>query len=173
MAPRSAVPDWNQAGIEETYREHFEALVRFLTFKLGNEEEARDIAQEALCRMLERADPAQVKAQRSYLFRAANNLALNRLAERQRRRENDRLAPEEAGLRSAYCPESAADARRQLELIVKELEALTPKCRQAFIAFKFEMRSYQEIAREMGITESMVRKYVLRALRHLAARLGR
>ena len=63
--------------------------------------------------------------------------------------------------------------QQQLDRLAKLIDELSPKCRDAFIAYKFYDMSYPEIAQRMDLTESMVRKYVLRAIAYCSSHLDR
>lgn len=51
------------------------------------------------------------------------------------------------------------------------LEELPVKCRQVYIMCRLEGWSHTEIAQEMGLSRSMVEKYMTRSLRHINDRL--
>ena len=53
-----------------------------------------------------------------------------------------------------------------LKEMEKSLISLPDKCRLAFLLYKIRGQSYEEIALTLQISPSMVRKYVLRAVRH-------
>jgi len=62
--------------------------------------------------------------------------------------------------------EQRAEFIEALERIADALEALPEKPRRAFIRFRLEGRSQAEIAAELGVSVSMVKKYIARALLH-------
>ena len=158
--------------ISEVYREHHQSLLAFLTFKLKSSSEANDIAQEAYARVLRHGLPEDIKCARAYVFKAANNLAINRLIERQRKREHLTVDPQDLNLPSSQpTPEEDAQYQEKLQTIVNAVEELPQKCRKAFILYKFEFLEYKEVADRMNLTESMIRKYVLRGMRHCQHRL--
>ncbi len=158
--------------ISEVYRKHHQSLLAFLSFKLKSSSEASDIAQEAYARVLRHGLPNDIRCARAYVFKAANNLAINRLLERQRRREHLTVDPEDLNLPSSEpTPEDAAQYQEKLRTLVCAVEELPQKCRRAFILYKFEFLEYREVADRMNLTESMIRKYVLRGMRHCRRRL--
>ncbi len=158
--------------ISEVYRKHHQSLLAFLNFKLKSASEANDIAQEAYARVLRHGLPEDIKCARAYVFKAANNLAINRLIERRRKCEHMTEDPEDLNLSSnGPTPEDNAQYEEKLRTLVDAVEELPPKCRKAFVLFKFEFLEYGEVANQMNLTESMIRKYVLRGIRHCRRRL--
>ena len=168
----SVPPESLNYVVSEVYRNHHQSLLAFLNFKLKSSSEANDIAQEAYARVLRHGLPEDIKCARAYVFKAANNLAINRLLERQRKREHMIVDPEDLSLPSNEpTPEDVAQLEEKLRVLVGAVEELPPKCRRAFVLFKFEFLEYKEVADRMNLTESMIRKYVLRGMRHCRLRL--
>ena len=161
-----------RAELRRLFERHNESLVRRIATKLGSRNEAKDVAQEAFARILGLDDTRVVNHLRAYLFKTANNIAVDRLRERTRRSGQLDIDPDDIVFESEDSRvEQAVDAVQRLELIGRSLAELPPKCRMAFLLFKIEGRSYAEIASQLGVSESMIRKYVLRALRHCHTRL--
>src|SRR5262249_52558866 len=69
------------------FREHNDALVRFITGRLHSQQEAKEVAQEAYVRLLQLDLPGAVSYLRAFLFKTAANLAADRLRARQRERQ--------------------------------------------------------------------------------------
>src|ERR1700742_2274079 len=65
--------------MEQLFREHNEALVRFIRARVRSQQEALEVAQEAYVRLLSLHEPGAVSYLRAFLFQTANNLALDRL----------------------------------------------------------------------------------------------
>lgn len=177
--PRRSMRDEREdplaARLREVFREHRTGLVRFLRARLGCEVEAQDVAQEAIIRLYQRRTSLNDNDLRALLFVTARNIATDRLRQRQR---SPLCSGEDAGelgvdlVDEAASPERILAARQQLVRLRELLRELPPKCEQAFVSYKFEGLEYGEIAARMSLTESMVRKYVLRALAFCAARLA-
>ena len=156
-----------QAEIDLLYREHNESLIRFLAVKLGSRHEARDIAQEAYVKILGLDQVGVVNHLRAYLFRTANNLAINRLKQRIRRRESQNVDVTEIDLPGdTVHAERVVAAKAQISQLGDVVACLPPKFRMAFLLYKVECLEYAEIADRMDISQSMVRKYVLQAVRY-------
>lgn len=176
----SACSDSDTQAMGQTRREqiatlferHNDTLVSLLAMKLRSRQEARDVVQEAYVRVLGLEDHRVVGELQAYLYRTANNIAIDRLRERTRRAGISREDINDATLSTPEpSAEQSFEEEQRTTLIRRYMAELPPKCRMAFMLFKFEFLSYAEIASRLNLTESMVRKYVLRAARHCHQRL--
>jgi RNA polymerase sigma factor (sigma-70 family) len=167
--PTPLQPDHSEQ-VRQLFEEHNRALVGFLSAKLHSISEARDVAQEAYARLLQLEKPGAVSFLRSYLFRIAANLAVDRLRQRKVRETG---TPQEffEELLTRPSLERTVLAAQQLNTVVAALDELPQKCREVFALHYFGDRSVQDIARQMGLTDRMVQKYVARGLGHCRARL--
>ncbi len=156
--------------VAELFREHNRALVAFLQCRLHSLSDAQEVAQEAYVRLVALDRPEQVDSLRSYLFRIASNLAVDRLRMRQVRNDNPLDAPEE-NLHAAPMPERHAIATRQLHELHKALRELPAKTSRAFVMHVIDGGDIGGIARAMKISERMVRYHVAHALAHCRARV--
>ena len=153
------------------FREHNETLVRFLRGRLPRDMDAREAAQEAYVRLLQLDEPAQPSFLRAYLFKVAANVATDLLRRRVMRQHGDMA---EVGSRDQTAPatqERALQAREQLDLVEKALQELPPRCREAFRLSREDGCSSAEIASSLGVSDRMVRQYLVRALEHIQLRL--
>lgn len=155
--------------VTRLFREHNRTLVGFLYARLKNEQEAREIAQEAYVKVLQLDQRSATSFIRAYLFRVAANLAVDRIRQRRSRARLDQLDSLD-DLFAEATAERAAIAGQELAMLRGAVMELPEKCQQAFRLHKLEDRSFAEAATAMGITERMVRKYVARALVYIRLR---
>lgn len=151
--------------------------MRYLAFRVKSRHDAMEIAQEAFVRVLNMPDVEKITDMESYLFRTAKNILIDRL----RSKQVEMNVLNHAGHVMAFggAIEEACDIGPHDHLVAKDtvrtlravIHGLPAKCRMAFILYKFQDKSYKEIADQMDLTESMVRKYVLRGLRDIKAQL--
>lgn len=158
------------AEVAGIFREHNRTLIGFLVSRLHNEQEAMEIAQEAYVKVLQ-LEPKHgaVSYLRSYLFRTAENLAVDRVRQRRTRVRLDQLEPVD-GLFDEAPAERAAMAEQELELLHSAVAELPNRCREAFRLHKLEDRPFGEVAAIMGVSERMVRKFIGRALVYVRLR---
>lgn len=156
--------------VERLFREHNDALIRFLQARLRSSQEAREVAQEAYVRLLSLDTPGGVSYLRAFLFKTAANLAIDR----QRRAEVRNRAvdlPLFHDLTDARTPERQVAGVQAVRRLERLIAAMPPKCRRAFVLHQFDGRDFASIAQEMNLSERMVRKYVVRALLHCRTQL--
>lgn len=155
-------PQERSALVNRLFQEHNRSLISFLVTRLRSVHDARDVAQEAYVRLLQLDRPGAVSLLRSYLFRTAANLAVDRLRRRSvRERASIELFDEISGRETL---EQTVLARQELERVRAALEQLPPKTRRAFVLHVIDGVPTPEVARLMGLKERMVRLHVSRAL---------
>lgn len=169
LATESAAED-RAAQIASIFREHNRILVGFLVSRLHNEQEAMEVAQEAYVKVLQlEPKSGAVSYLRSYLFRTAENLAVDRMRQRHSRDRLDRLESLD-GLFDESLAERAVMAEQELALLRCAVAELPGRSREAFRLHKLEDRPLPEVAAMMGVSERMVRKFIGRALIYVRLR---
>jgi RNA polymerase sigma factor (sigma-70 family) len=156
------------AVIERLFREHNESLIRFLRGRVESRNEALEVAQEAYVRLLSLDQPGAVSYLRAFLFKTAANIAIDR---RRRHSNYTKVSQLFAELEENRTPERQVAAEQTLRLLGSLIEAMPPKCREAFVMNQIQGLDAAPIAARLGITASMVRKYVVRALLHCRERM--
>ncbi len=149
--------------VERLFREHNEALIRFLRGRVGSHNEALEVAQEAYVRLLSLDQPGAVSYLRAFLFKTAANIAIDR---RRRHQNFDRVAGRQlfTELAENRTPERQLSGEQTLRHLGALIEGMPPKCRESFVMNQIHGLDAATIASRLGISDSMVRKYVVRAL---------
>ncbi len=159
-----------RVDVEQLFREHNAALLRFIAAKIGSTSEAREIAQEAYVHLLQLDQPEAISYLRAFLFRTAANLAVDRLRQRGRRRHVTPLTDADIAT-FELSPEREIAGQQSMAILLRAVEELPAKCRQAFLLHRFHELHVDEIAARMDIGACMVRRYIARALEHLRLRV--
>jgi RNA polymerase sigma-70 factor (ECF subfamily) len=156
--------------VERLFREHNEALIRFLRARVRSYHEAREVAQEAYVRLLSLDKPGAVSYLRAFLFRTAANIAIDR---RRRSQIHEKLTelPLFQEFADTLTPERRVAGEQTLRQLEQLIATMPPKCQQAFILSQIYGMEFASIATAMGLSESMIRKYVMRALLFCRARM--
>ncbi|MBN8888402.1 MAG: sigma-70 family RNA polymerase sigma factor [Rudaea sp.] len=156
--------------ISELFEAHNRALVSFLTNRLGNEAEAREVAQEAYVRLLQLHEPGTVSFLRAYLFRVATNLSVDRLRMRARSERYDPIQDAE-NLTDTVQPEQKVSASEALDIVRRALNELPKRYRQILYMDRLGDKTAIQIGKELGIGERQVRTYLRRTLMYCQLRL--
>jgi RNA polymerase sigma-70 factor (ECF subfamily) len=148
-------------------------LVRFIARRLRSVTDARDLAHEAYVRLLRVKRKDLIRDPQAYLYR----IAVNIMYEFELKKKADTI-----GLaRCAEChvpeptfgePDEDVETLQTCKRIEAVLAELTPKCRAVFILYRRDGLSYKEIGARVGISTTMVKKYLARGLRHCREHLA-
>jgi len=149
--------DWN-----DVYRRSWTDVVRFLYRKVWDTERARDLAQDAFVKCLDR-DPENPRA---LLFTVAANLARDEARTVIRRRKHLTLIAGGASEAAAADPAQELDDREQLAAVQNALSQLSERDREVLLLWDAGM-NYQEIAAQTGLAAGAVGTTLARARRRL------
>lgn len=150
---------------EGFYREHHSWLTGWLRGRLGQcSDRAADFAQETFLRILQAGSrPPELERPRPYLATIARGLLVDHF----RRQDLERAwLAELASLPEAVQPslEERALLLETLFEIDRMLDGLGPRVKQAFLLSQLEGWTYAEIAQELGMSVSGVKKYMQKAV---------
>lgn len=152
---------------------YYSELLNFLTRQLSDRDAAADLAQESCVRVLSAQSAGQaVLDMRALLYRTARNLVIDRhrRAEVRRHEDVDSLPDDEHPPAPLHLqPEDALASRQVMQAYAGTIDALPPRCREAFVLYVVDGLGHAQIAQRMGISVSMVEKHVIRGT--LACRL--
>lgn len=150
-----------------SFQEHYDDLLNFLTRRMSDRQQAADVAQETYLKLLNIDESVAVLNDRGFIFRVAGNLAIDTLRREQRLSGSlgDDLEYSQV-VDPAPAPEAAFLAKERLGILDDALQQLSPNARQALLLNRLEGLTQAQIAVELGVSESMVAKYIGQALRH-------
>ncbi|WP_082607338.1 RNA polymerase sigma factor [Lysobacter sp. Root983] len=168
-------PASGRADLPRMIEQHRPALVRYFLRHLPNADDAEDLAQEALVRLMRMPSTADVLNVEAYLLRIASNLVRDRF-----RRDVSHCTQQHVSLDEltgdwpSEVPygERVYEGNKRLQLFLSALDELSPRCRQVFLLQRYEGLTYSAIARRLEISVSAVEKQMMRALLHFDTRLG-
>lgn len=147
-------------SFEELFAQKARDIERFLRFRLKNPEDARDLSQEAFLRLLRLDDTDFIQRPDQYLLRIAANLAYeHRLLESKTVRIDLENTDELAGDVNTH-PDNTVERERHVADLEKVLETLPANVRCALVWHRRDGLTYQEIAQRLGVSSSMVKKYL-------------
>lgn len=160
-------------GIEDdlisVYVRHWKRLRGLLRKRVGSHELAEDALQETWLRLASmKGDTAAIRDRQAFILRVAGNIAID-LARREKRHSEHCISDEvllKAVADSYPSPETFAIDRDRLRFLALALARLPPKPRAALLLNRCNGLSHREIGQELGVSEGMVARYLVQALRH-------
>jgi RNA polymerase sigma-70 factor (ECF subfamily) len=156
-----------ESGLRTIFLANQDRLLRFLAAQ-GAGDDAEDLLQELWLKVA--AVPSQpIDHPLSYLYRAANNLMLDRYRSRRQaqRRDSDwtEAATSATGQSDDPSAERAIIARQHLHQVERELEALGARTAAIFRRHRVDGVAQKTIAQEHGVSVSTVESDLRRAYR--------
>ena len=151
--------------VRSTYAETFTLALRLT----GNEEDARDVVQEAYIRAFKGISRFRGDAQFStWMYRITANCANTLLSKRTKHRhavldDTEPVADE----RPSVDPQLQADATALRHRLTEALEGLPPKLRQVVVLRDIYDLPHEAIAAELGISETAAKVRLHRARKKL------
>jgi len=165
----------NAAAFEELVQRYQSRVLAVLEHLVGNRHQAEDLAQEVFLRIYRARDTYQPNAKfATWLFKIVNNLALNQLRNRSRRREMfTDFRPDGSQFHEAFgsavqtssgqMPARRLDKLEMRDVVRLALEVLSERQRLAILLCKFEGMSYADIAAAMDMSPKAVKSLLSRA----------
>jgi len=163
-----AIKNGNFEAFNEVYSEYYPKLVNYI-YKLSKDRDlTEDMVQETFFILWEKRKSIKIELSiGGYLFKICYNEFLKNL----RRQSKERAFLDEVKATQYLQIFSTEENNEQIILVKKIIENLSPKCKEAFIASKFENLSYAEIAQRMGISKKTVELHISKAYSVLRTKL--
>lgn len=178
---KGSAPSMSQSSdLLDAFMARREALLRYFTVRVG-ESEAQDLVQEIYLRCASLPADAEVRQPGGYLYRLGNNVLLDRMRQERARGARDHawrdthhlVASNGEDVSDVVPQDDALIARDQVRRIAIALSELPDAVQTSFRLHKLDGLPHAQVAERMGVSRSLIEKYMMRALRHLSARIGR
>ncbi|OBR54711.1 hypothetical protein A6456_37455 [Paraburkholderia tropica] len=162
-----ATTTYSSEGLTVALR-YYNELLRFCRLTVKDPDTARDVVQDAYQRFLTvQASGEAIPQPAAFLKQVARRLLVDRFRyERVRDHlDIDQLEEDDEPASPRYLqPEEKLASMQVIRAYVAVIEALPPRCREAFILHVFEEMPHAEIATKMNISYSMVEKHIVRGM---------
>ncbi|MGW5960954.1 sigma-70 family RNA polymerase sigma factor [Methylorubrum thiocyanatum] len=160
----SLATDQNKSAVDGLFRSHHGWLMRWLDRQRWTASSSEDLASDVFVALLGMPCVTAIREPRAMMMTVARRLICDA-----RRRDDVRRSYETELAALPEAREISAEERlivvQTLQAIDKMLAGLSDKARRAFLLSQVEGMAYADIATELGVSVSMVRKYVAQGLR--------
>ena len=133
-----------------------------------------DIVQETYLRTFRASQHEPIHHPRSFMLKAARNLALNHVSsadalnyvviQEDSEGIDDEIKALEELVSTSESPETIVQSQEEFSILCKAIHEFPRQCRRAFILRKIYGLSQREVAGELGISESTVEKHIAKGL---------
>ena len=139
-------------------------VYRFILKNMRDEDEARDVVQEAFARMWEKVANVNYSKAKSYLFSTAYHTMIDRIRKSQRLSVGEEIFEEPEYSHSGY-----SDLQ---DVLNRALETLPEVQKHVILLRDYEGYSYDEIGQITNLNASQVKVYIYRARKALKNYIG-
>ena len=161
----------DEQAFETLIAPHLDVTYRLCLRMMGNEQDAADMAQEALVRAWRSLSTYKAQSRFStWLYRIATNVCLDELRKRKNRQTESLQELKEAGFDPADegdTPERAADRSETRRRLTAAIGCLTEEHRAALLLRDVHGLSYEEIASVLDVNLNTVKSRISRARANL------
>lgn len=159
----------NEELFNKLFKIHSKDLYKFLYYKYGEDNNPKDLVQEAFIKLWNNCAKVPAEKARAFLFTVANNQMLNELAKKKTVLKYSQDKPKSYTHES---PEFKMEENEYLEKLQNAIEGLSEHQRIAFLLNRIEGKKHQEIAEMLGISRKAVEKRIYTAMDILREKVG-
>lgn len=158
----------DESNVQSIYLSIRKALSRAVS-RIVPPHDVEDIVQETYVRVCQVKQPSSITHPRSFMLKTARNLALDYI-KRADNKLTDSLDEDTQGNLASYKddPYRRAAGEQDFALFCEAVRQLPVQCRKVFVLKKVYGYSQQEIAKELGISQSTVEKHIAQGLKRCA-----
>ena len=156
--------------IHHLYCNHHDWLLSWLQNRLNCILDAEDLTQDTFTRIIAKRHVAAIREPRAYLVTIARSLLINHY----RRKDIEQACLEALAALpqpEVLSPQVRHELLETLYQINALLDGLPPKVKTAFLLSQLDGLSYREIAEQLSVSVSSVKKYMYRASYHCVSYL--
>lgn len=145
-------------------------LLRYVRRRVRTDADARDITQEAYLRFIRLAQPDRLNNPEAYLFRIAGNLVWEHQLRARGLAAHHPLEEDPAAVDTPFELAVSSEVANRVRAV---LEELPPTPRAVLLLHLRDGWTCADIGGQLGVSVSMVKKHLSRALAHCRQRLRR
>ncbi|MCJ2134989.1 sigma-70 family RNA polymerase sigma factor [Methylobacterium sp. J-026] len=149
--------------VDRLFRDHNSWLIKWIRSFAKSDSHAEDIAAEVFIRLLSMDRLAALREPQAMMITIAKRLMIEIFRRNQLRKDYEaELARAPVG--TVASPEHQLIVLEALREISRILASMSPRARAAFLLSHIDGMTYTDVARELGVSVTMVRRYIAQGL---------
>lgn len=156
----------DKASFEQLFRDNYGKAYYLALRILHDDEASKDVVADAFELVWRRLQDSDVDKLSSYLLTAVKNVCLDYI-----RKQNIRNRYVQASVlavgKLSFNPDEVDLHEEKIQSIMRSLDELTPRTQQIVTMCYVQRKKYREVAEELGISESAVKKHIMQALSYM------
>lgn len=156
----------DKASFEQLFRNNYGKAYYLALRILHDDEASKDVVADAFELVWRRLQDSDVDKLSSYLLTAVKNVCLDYIRKQNIRSRYVQASVQAVGKQS-FNPEEVDLHEEKIQTIMRSLDELTPRTQQIVTMCYVQRKKYREVAEELGISESAVKKHIMQALSYM------
>ena len=156
----------DKASFEQVFRDNYGKAYYLALRILHDDEASKDVVADAFELVWRRLQDSDVDKLSSYLLTAVKNVCLDYIRKQNIRNRYVQASVQAVG-KLSFNPEEVDLHEEKIQTIMRSLDELTPRTQQIVTMCYVQRKKYREVAEELGISESAVKKHIMQALSYM------
>uniref|UniRef100_UPI004029C0BD RNA polymerase sigma factor n=1 Tax=Prevotella sp. TaxID=59823 RepID=UPI004029C0BD len=156
----------DKASFEQLFRDNYGKAYYLALRILHDDEASKDVVADAFELVWRRLQDSDVDKLSSYLLTAVKNVCLDYIRKQNIRNRYVQASVQAVG-KLSFNPEEVDLHEEKIQTIMRSLDELTPRTQQIVTMCYVQRKKYREVAEELGISESAVKKHIMQALSYM------
>ena len=156
----------DRQSFENLFRENFTKAYYLALRILHDEEASKDVVSDAFELVWRKLQGNDVDKIDSYLLTTVKNACLDYIRKQEIRSRYVQACMQNQEM-ATYSPEAIDIHETKIQAIMETIDELTPRTRQIVILCYAKRKKYKEVAEELQISTSAVKKHIMKALSYM------
>lgn len=156
----------DRQSFEKLFKDNYSKAYYLALRILHDDEASKDVVADAFELVWRRLQDCEVDKLSSYLLTAVKNVCLDYIRKQNIRNRYVQASVQAVG-KLSFNPEEVDLHEEKIQTIMRSLDELTPRTQQIVTMCYVQRKKYREVAEELGISESAVKKHIMQALSYM------
>ena len=146
--------------VTQAYREYYQTILSYITYKINHTYEAEDLAQDVFMRLLDYKPMLQESTIKYFIYTIARNIVIDYLRRHYKKQEITSYIYD-MSVRFTNDPEENFLVKDLLSLEENKLQTFSPQRKRVYVLSRFEEKTANEISEELQLSKRTVENHLL------------